>query len=637
MVKYRLQYTDVIGTEYECNIYDDNYTDEPILIGGYCVLDYPKIDNIYQVIRGSGMRVTLEASASLTLEDLYENGEKQNPVTLSREGVVIFRGFIDPAGLFEDLVNDEWEVTLDCVDGLALLEDLSYVNDNGAPFTGVLSDLEVINNCLKRTGVTLEDGTQPELITSINTRYEPRNLNLDPINVVHSNQERFYKDDGETIMSCKEVLESTLRKYGGCIMQTNGKWSIFSFYELLSNDRLFTTYKNGVFVSSEITNYEYQDIVTFNGTNTDDVHWVNGNQRKEITPPVGAVRVNYKYGFVNSLVKNPTFENDGTSIDQWTILEPTGLTLENERYISITSDVTQSSMVQSNTFDVSENERLKISVTYNLGEGINSQVPKTKCFFRFGVVLENQNNTYWLGSSGNWGTSSNFYENLNVLIVGDTGSADFTIDVEPSIVPETGVIRFVILRPETRSISINSSSSDTGTSYPGIVNVITAKITAVQDASVQGETHTQQIEGRNTRVEEVIEVGVGDTPSDIYNGALYKEDGITNTDFWGTTNMALDFVNNQSILEILSEKIAIYKKNPTYYVSGDVFGYFNPLKLLNLDLVNNRVFIVASYSLNTKTNVNSCEFMEVKNDTTFGITYEYALDYGNVQKPTIIG
>lgn len=628
MVKYRLTYKDVIGNDYICNIYSDGYDGDVIEVQGNCTLDYPKIDNIYQVIRGSGMRVELEASTDLTLEDLYANGEKENAVTLTRNGSVIFRGFIDPAGLYEDLVEDKWVVTLDCVDGLALLEDLSYVNSEGAPYTGTLSDIQTITNCLKRTGLKQEDSSELFVTTSINTRHETKVLTDDPLFTTYSNQERFYKDDGETIMSCKEVLESTLRKYGGCIIQVNGNWSIFSFYELLANDRLFSTYKDGVFISSEITNYESQDIVTFNGFNPDAVHWCNGNQRKEITPPVGAVKVNYKYGFVKTLIINPTFVHDGTSIENWTILESNGLGLvSGGEFITISSFVSGGqieSMLVADAFDVSVGDVLSINFRYKINLTGSSTNLETRVFLLFEVKITDGVNDYWLDSNGNWSDSYKYFQS----VFDDFRNIDvkyYSFETKTESLPISGKIYLTVLRPY---LIVDGDWTFT---------LEEAKIAAAQSDNIQGETHTQQIEGRNTRVEDVIEVNVGDNPSDIYNGALYKADGITNTAAWATTYMPIGFLNRQSILEILSEQIARYKKEPTYFVSGDVFGYFNPLKLLNLDLVNGRIFMMASYSLNTKTNVNSCEFMELRDGNNTGLTYEFAYDYGNVQKPTIIG
>ena len=224
MVKYQLTYKDVDDNDFVCQISKDDYTGDVIDVGGFCVLERPEIKEIYTVIRGTGMRLTLEANQNLTLEDLYTEDEKTFKVKLTRNSVVLFRGFIDPGGLTEDLVNDAWIINIDCVDGLALLDNLSYVDDLGQKYHGKEKDINVINNCLKRTGVTQDNGDQLPVRSSINTRYVFLPLTDDPLNNVYSNQERFIKDDGSTISSCKEVLESILRKYGASIVMDGDKW-----------------------------------------------------------------------------------------------------------------------------------------------------------------------------------------------------------------------------------------------------------------------------------------------------------------------------------------------------------------------------------------------------------------------------
>ncbi len=216
-LKYFFTYRDVRDNEFICEIREDGFTGSPLEIKGTCVLMMPRFDAIYTVMRGRGMTVHLEANVAVNLEDLYADNIQTFTVTLQRNGVYIFRGFVDPNGLFEDMVQDSWIVSLDCIDGLGLLEDIAYLDPDGNPFYGRLRDLEVINNCLRRGGVTLEGGAPLLVQTSINTRYFGLDQAQDPLFNTFSNQERFYRDDGQTVMSCREVLESTLRKYGAFI------------------------------------------------------------------------------------------------------------------------------------------------------------------------------------------------------------------------------------------------------------------------------------------------------------------------------------------------------------------------------------------------------------------------------------
>lgn len=614
MVKYRLTYNDIEDNVFVCDISSEAYTGDVIDVGGYCILERPEIKEIYTVIRGTGMRINLEANQNLTLEDLYTENEKTFTVKLTRNDQVLFRGFIDPAGLSEDLVNDVWEVSIDCVDGLALLENLSYVDELGEKYRGKEKDIQVITNCLRRTGVTQDNGNQLIVRSSINTRYVFLPLTDDPLNNVYSNQERFIKDDDSTISSCKEVLESILRKYGASIVMDGDKWQIFSFYELLHTpNRWFYEYEDGVFQSSSQTNYNTLQI----GSNINGFanHWVNTNQRKEIIPAVGAVKVNYNYGFVNSLLENSSLAHNDVLISQWTILNT--VTLDPSGFgFSVTPNGNNDEIIVSNSSDVIANDVLILSIKTGYADpdpiGFKS-ILKVKIKVVAGAT------TYYLNNDFVWQTSDAFFEFLfepSYLSIN-------TNEIEIPLIPESGLIDVTIIRP------VLVSNFD--------MNFYDISMFAFTDESIKGENHIQQILGNNTRVEDIIEITVGDNFSDIYLGALYKADTTTNTNIWQTVYTPNDVVGNQPILQILSEFIARHRKVPTYKLIGDVYGYFDYLQIYELSLIPNRVFMISDYSYNTRDNVVSTQFMELRRESDFNIAYSVELDYGNTEKPTIVG
>jgi hypothetical protein len=98
-----------------------------------------------------------------------------------------------------------------------------------------------------------------------------------------------------------------------------------------------------------------------------------------------------------------------------------------------------------------------------------------------------------------------------------------------------------------------------------------------------------------------------------------------------------DIVGNQPILQILAEYIALHKRQPLYKITGDAYGYFEYLQIFVFPLIPDRKFMITGYNFNTKTNIGSYTFVELKRGSTFGLTYNYALDYGNTVKPTIVG
>ena len=621
-IKYFIQYKDAQNVDYTIKIKSDSYSSFPITIGGYAIIDRPEVDEIYTVIRGSSITLKLEANLNLTFEDLYSENEKEYTVELYRGLNPIFIGYIDPSGLFEDLVNDNWEISLRCVDGLGLLDNLSYVDDNGQPFLGKQNDLNVIYNCLHRTGLYQENGEEMILESSINTMYVFAEDNLGPLPNVYSNQERFYKDDGETVMSCLEVLESTLRKYGGAITQENGKWKVFSFYELLAGNRNFYTYKGNVYLNTISKDYPEQTI----GSQIleDSIFWCNDNQRKEIIPSIGAVKVNYKYGFVKSIFNNINLINNGTTVTDWNILNASLIDLGTSgRGVKIESDISNTSVIETNPVSLSENDTLEVIFQYNVQDSSASQ---KVIEFDFQLQVSSGGTTYYYNQAGQWTTSVS-----NAKFVNGFGlNGSFNNKLTTSAIPIDGNFKLVLKQSGiVETVSGLERTLD--------VQITEVSASAAADKSIQGENHTYQVEGTSTRVEDVVDISVGDNFSDVYLGALYKQDENTNTNIWQTVYTPSDIVGNQPILQILSEYIALHKRQPLYAISGDAFGHFDYLQVFVFPLIPNRKFMITSYNLNTKTGIGSYTFIELKRGNTFGLTYEYNLDYGNVVRPTIIG
>ena len=125
--KYYIGYFDIIGIEHRLDIFDDTYEDEAIQVDGNVTLTYSDTDDSLEAIRGQGLRVELEADTTLTFNDLWSEDEKTYKVEYYRNFELIFNGWLNPDGWFENWVNTNWIITFDCVDGLGYLSDLSFV------------------------------------------------------------------------------------------------------------------------------------------------------------------------------------------------------------------------------------------------------------------------------------------------------------------------------------------------------------------------------------------------------------------------------------------------------------------------------------------------------------------------------
>lgn len=623
-LKYFFEYKDVINNDFRCEISSELYNGDPVEIGGNCILEYPKVKYHHQVIRGCGLQLELEVNVNLTLEDLYTDDEREYKVVLTQDSLVLFKGFLNPSGLFQDFVNESWIMTLDAVDGLGLLENLAYVDQDGNPFSGKQTDIEVIKNCLDRTGLSLD------MISSINMRYEGLPQDENPLLNVFSNVNRFYKEDNETIQSCKEVLESILGKYGATICQSEGKWIIAKPFEMsFIQDRYFYFANNN---GQTQTSSNQQDFDTIEiGSNVDGFypHWANENQRMEIEPSKAACKVSYKYGFVKSLIENSEFEHFNFNLDNWAIITFEGLALDSSGSgVNIIARSDSDTMLLSDSYDVSENDLLKLETQYSFSF-VQSQFI-FRLNFRFRVELDDGTNIYYLQDNNTWSTNENTYD---FVAQSSTGGA-FTSGLDLPPLPVTGQIRVRIRRGIAQRFTATTGIEPTEFEY----KLSSFKLFANTDENIKGENHLS--EKRNTKASKIvdtIEVDLGDNASDIYLGAIYGGNENDNTFAWGGLNYPNDIVRVDPILKILSNEILRLNVSPLRVFSGDVFGYFKYFQKYKVDLLPNSVFLPLSYRYNTKDNLISLELLELKRVGNFEIDYELTFDYGNLQKPTIKG
>ena len=104
-LKYFIKYFDTVDIEHRLNIYDDNFVGDSTQIDGKVILSYSETDDPLEAVRGQGLSVELEAHETLTFEDLWSEEEKTLQVEYKRNDVILFQGWFNPDGFFEDWVH----------------------------------------------------------------------------------------------------------------------------------------------------------------------------------------------------------------------------------------------------------------------------------------------------------------------------------------------------------------------------------------------------------------------------------------------------------------------------------------------------------------------------------------------------
>ncbi len=617
-LKYQIKYNDLEGVTHKADIYEENYNSQIIEINGTITLDYGTNERVLEPIRGNGLRIDLEAGIDRTFEDLYLAPERTHLVEYSRDNIILFKGWINPEGYFEDYVADKWYVSLDCVDGLSFLESLSYVDANGVPFIGKQKQLDLIVNCLRRTGITAN------INTDIDIFYTGLADTVNILENVYVNTERFKKKDKEqTLMSCEEVLKDTLTPYSACITMHNGEWFIYKPNQLYKNTiaNFFRYDSEGTFINIDAIDFRAVLGSQINGFYP---HHCSGNQSKTIDRAIGAYRVNYKYGIIKSALSNETLINIGGVIDEWTILQPTRVDLPPSGGSGLTmfrTEVTPIPVLRSIETTVSANLATEVTFQFNFSKrpGFTQYAG-----YSFKVILKETatpTNLYYYGRDGVWYLNSD----QNILSTesgyGSSQVVKWTLEINQT--PVQGEIYLEILEP-------SSNYSDAFLSY---VRFSARELEGSQNA--EGEFHThERILNPSTKIEDNTEVYTGDEATDLFLGTLYKADQTTPTSTW----FRKGFTEEKELLRIMGGETMRMRQSNSIVFSGDIYGYLPYLSITTIDGLDG-LFMILEYSYDTKNNITTIKFKQVYGNEiqSNDLSYLLTLDYGNVVTPTING
>ena len=113
---------------------------------------------------------------------------------------------------------------------------------------------------------------------------------------------------------------------------------------------------------------------------------------------------------------------------------------------------------------------------------------------------------------------------------------------------------------------------------------------------------------------------------------MYKSDLDTPTESWFRNG----FTEALPILGLMGMETLRASSTPLRVMSGDLYGYFEAADIFSLRIADG-FYTTISYSYNTKTNITSCVFQQIRGFELTDVDYRITTDYGNTTKPTIKG
>lgn len=623
-LKYFIQYTNKVNDSYYLGIYGRDFAGLPQEVNGSITIDKGSVKDHLDPIRGTGLGIDLEASETLTFEDLYSDNEQDYKVRLYKNNKQFFVGYLKPDGIFQSFTRNQWIISLDCVDGLGALENLSFVKDNGLRFTGKMKALDIIYYCLKRTGIVLN------INTSINIYYDGLTLTdeLDILYKIKMNSDRFFKNDSKatgdgTIMSCEEVLKSVLDIFCACITQQDGEWFIYRPNELYSSAIVnFKRYDLD-------NNYIGLNLINLNKSVGSQInnfypHHCNENQTIRIKGGVSAYRLGYKYGYVSGLFANPTLKHDeNLNYGGWTVLKPDVLINDPNRdsgfYVNHWLSQSVNNIAVSDVIPVISGDFLTLSVSY---ESITFKYSQFALQIRCGdyyLINEATNQIEPIDKSFNtavWSLTPINGRNVCGFWMVDTGSFDFNMPPMPT----DGDFK-MILYSQLGALNQNSTS---------IINSINVSPTNSAKPEI-GEFHTvSRAKKVSSIVKENNTVYNGDNAGIIYVGAIYKDSGTESTDLWYRRN----FYESKPLLQIAAEEQLRIAQKPIKTFTGSFYGYLPYLCIISIDNIEGK-FMNIEYSYDTISNITTVKCLELFSAEFSDLIYKFTYDYGNTVKPTI--
>ena len=608
----------LIFDDYTLNIYKENYQGTASEIFGSFSLKKSSVDNILEMIRGTGLQLSLEANQSLTFSDFALADEFTYKTELLKGTQTIFEGYIKPDGIQQNYVFDSWIINIESSDGLGALKDLSFVQTNGLNFTGKMSVYDVIKGCLDRTRLSLT------INTSINIEYlgyEGTNILKD----IYVNSDRFIKNENDiVIMDCNEVLTSMLNLFSAVITQQDGQWWIYRPNDLELNG--YTTFINQDNDTTFTKNLNKSLGSQINGFYP---HHANSNQQIEVKGAISAYRLSYEYGFLDGLILNPNLNHDSEMVfEDWTI----NPTLPEE--VEIIDDGTLSGLIMKSDlylgFSVKE---VLTSDSINASEGqiftFRAKVSSTVVINMFAFQIRTSDGYYLENRNGNnkWTTNDN---SITPVFCGRWRYAEQfkTYELLMPAVPNDCTIEVVILVPLIYPNPIVPDSR--GLSKVSYVQILDAE---EQKAGIKGEFHTvTRFDPPSSITKENQKVFNGDG-GEMLIGSIFKANEIDLTTSWTRK----DKFENLPLLGISAMDDLRIQAQPIQLFSGDIYGYLPYFSVVTIDNVIG-LFMFIEWEYDFKSNIVSGKLLQFYNTDVADIQYQISPNYGNnTIKPTIKG
>jgi hypothetical protein len=375
-------------------------------------------DKFYPLL-STNANLTLISETNFQFTDLFTNDPKRFKVVYYKDFLGIsgyetyWQGFVEPQIYRENYVPAPYEVSFTAVDRLSVLKEFVFAKADGLPFNGTMRAIQLIAQCLEKTGLNLS------IICGCNIYASGMNTAStdDPLDQSYIDLRRFYLI-GEA-PTYDFVLRSILEAFGARIIQVASKWYI------LRVEELNTTFDYRVFDSTGtyVSNASLDPVIDRVPPNQAGYWWIEGDQHMEIIPGYGKISVKYDVGLFPNVLENgdfgftstfnsgtgtyiPTLNTEGFQVvnNGYTLSQSYETIDENNIALVLTGDedTTGASYIQSKTYSLKMGSANKLKII------IRCKVPNPIVDVPYQIVnVIVKYGIYYLGTTGKWTTSFN--------------------------------------------------------------------------------------------------------------------------------------------------------------------------------------------------------------------------------------
>lgn len=627
-LRYLIEYTDLQNNEYKCELLLKGYQGEPTSIEGNVILNHKAVDSVFTAIRSTSLKINIYASIEQPLDDFNVIEEFSFQCKFYRNDLQIFLGWINPDGIFQDYVQNVWQVSLTAVDGLGSLKNLEFTprvlgGNPVAPQEGMY-----LFAILVRLNYLLNFAFYDDL----NVQFTVNNPNYNQFFTLSQRviNENVFRNKNGRFLSCEVVLNDILSKYNLSIVQQNingqlvwliarSPFMLFGgarkgiVYNLTSIDTTATPYTlvgltpYGFFNKPTTTIYS-------DGQTSDDlpIH-CNSNQQFTFEPALQNFRFTQDWlGLVNQNRPAPEF---------WTVTDR-GEFVDNGIRVDITGGFIQIAAEQiAGTFYGQEEDAIPIIefdiVTRNNGTIITNPSNRSVNLQRILAFSTEGEPDIWLNiNDGNrvlsWGDSiDNVYGEPIYVANGTEWRQTIRFECPPL---NNRVIR-IFLMESTRTFPANNEDWE----------IVYERINVFfqNDSYGNGVFHdAKRLQFRSTFLKEPVKVINSNDTSGLFLNNLLGSLGAPMNQFFATNTPIFE-----DLLELTAKERLRLLQKPQRIFRGDVYGFVPYFTLLNYSGFEG-LFLIREYIFNTAENIVTIEAQQIHNDE-ISIDYEKTFIFEN--------